>query len=92
MSRYILQKIASLVPVLLGISLIAFTLGVISPGDPAEIALSQGGMSEARPEQIAVMRDEMGLNDPLPVQYIRWVKNALHGDLGNSYATSEPVS
>ncbi|HBW35194.1 ABC transporter permease [Desulfosporosinus sp. BICA1-9] len=92
MSRYILQKIASLVPVLLGISLIAFTLGVISPGDPAEIALSQGGMSEARPEQIAALREEMGLNDPLPVQYIRWVKNALHGDLGYSYATSEPVS
>lgn len=87
-----MQKISSLIPVILGISLIAFMLGVISPGDPAEIALSQGGMSEARPDQIALMREEMGLNDPLPLQYISWVKNALQGDLGNSFATSEPVS
>lgn len=84
-------KIASLIPVLLGISLLAFTLGVISPGDPAEIALNQGGMSVATPGEIAAMREEMGLNAPLPVQYLRWVEKALHGDLGISYITGEPV-
>ncbi|MEM1485831.1 ABC transporter permease [Oscillospiraceae bacterium PP1C4] len=91
MYRYILQKLASLVPVLVGISLIAFLLGVISPGDPAEIALSQGGMSSPTPEQIDAMREEMGLKDPLAVQYLRWVNHALHGSLGDSYITSESV-
>ncbi len=91
MGRYISQRIASLIPVLIGITLLAFTLGVISPGDPAEIALNQGGLSEPTQEQIAEMREKMGLNDPLPFQYARWVKNALQGDLGISYSTKEPV-
>ncbi|MBU5593183.1 ABC transporter permease [Clostridium sp. MSJ-4] len=91
MYRYILKKVASLIPVLIGISLIAFILGVISPGDPAEIALSQGGMSQPTAEQIESLREEMGLNDPLPVQYLSWMKNALRGDLGVSYVSNEPV-
>ncbi|WP_032123027.1 ABC transporter permease [Clostridium amazonitimonense] len=91
MYRYILKKVASLIPVLIGISLIAFILGVISPGDPAEMALSQGGMSQPTAEQIESLREEMGLNDPLPVQYLSWMKNALRGDLGVSYVSNEPV-
>ncbi len=91
MSRYIRQRIASLIPVLFGITLLAFALGVISPGDPAEIALSRGGMSEPTQEQIMVMREKMGLNEPLPVQYLHWATNALRGDLGISYSTQEPV-
>ena len=61
MRRYLLQKVLSLLPVLLGISLIAFILGVLSPGNPAELALSQGGY-EPTPEQIAAMEEQMGLN------------------------------
>ncbi len=91
MLRYSLQKILSLIPVLAGISLIAFLLGVVSPGDPAEIALSRGGMSEATREQVSAMRREMGLDLPLPVQYARWLGNALKGDLGKSFSTGEPV-
>lgn len=90
MRRYLLQKVLSLLPVLLGISLIAFTLGVLSPGNPAELALSQGGY-EPTPEQIAAMEEQMGLNAPYPVQYIRWLGNVLRGDLGTSYASNRPV-
>ena len=58
MRRYLTEKLLSLIPVLLGISLIAFVLGVISPGNPAEMALSQGGY-EPTAEQIAAMEIEM---------------------------------
>ena len=91
MRRYLTQKLLSLIPVLLGISLVAFVLGVISPGNPAELALSQGGY-EPTPEQIAAMEVEMGLDKPYPVQYIRWVGNALRGDLGTSYASGREVA
>ena len=77
-------------PVLLGISLIAFVLGVLSPGNPAELALSQGGY-QPTPEQIAAMEEQMGLNDPYPVQYVRWLGRVLRGDLGTSYASNRPV-
>lgn len=90
MSRYLLQKLLSLIPVLLGISLVAFVLGVISPGNPAEIALSQGGY-EPTPEQVEAMERQMGLDAPYPVQYLRWVGRALTGDLGVSYSSNRPV-
>ncbi len=91
MRRYLLQKILSLIPVLLGISLVAFVLGVISPGNPAEIALSQGGY-EPTPEQVAQMEREMGLDRPYPVQYLHWMGKAVTGDLGMSYSSQRPVA
>ncbi len=71
--------------------MIAFTLGVISPGDPAMIALSQGGMTDPTPVQVAAMREKLGLDDPFAVQYLRWAKNALCGDLGTSYSSNVSV-
>lgn len=91
MKRYLIQKLLSLLPVLLGISLLAFTLGVLTPGNPAELALSQGGY-EPTPEQIAEMEQQMGLDAPYPVQYLRWVGRALTGDLGTSYSSRNPVA
>ena len=90
MRRYLLQKLVSLVPVLLGISLAAFTLGVLSPGNPAELALAQGGF-EPTPDQIEAMEKQMGLDAPYPVQYLRWAGRALSGDLGVSYHSRRPV-
>ena len=90
MGRYLQRRLSSLLAVLVGISLLAFFLGVVSPGDPAEIALSQGG-APVTPESLADMRDRLGLNDPLPVQYMRWLDNAARGDLGASYFTGRPV-
>ena len=90
MGRYLCAKGLSLIPVLLGISLLAFVLGVLTPGNPAELALSQGGY-EPTPEQIAAMEEQMGLNAPYPVQYLRWLGRVLTGDLGTSYASRTPV-
>ena len=78
-------------PVLLGISLLAFLLGVLSPGDPARMALSQG-VNEPTQEEVDKKREELGLNDPLYVQYGRWLAGALQGNLGTSYLTKKPVS
>lgn len=90
MGRYCVKKIVSLLPVLLGITLAAFLLGVVSPGNPAELALSQGGYQPTE-EQIQEMEHQMGLDLPLPAQYLRWVGRALTGDLGQSYASGRPV-
>jgi len=90
MGRYLQQRLSSLLVVLIGISLLAFVLGAISPGDPAEIALIQGGVP-ASPENIAAMREQLGLNDPLPVQYLRWLGGVVRGDFGDSYLTGRSV-
>jgi peptide/nickel transport system permease protein len=80
-----------LIPVLLAVSVLTFGLVRLAPGDPAQVALrNQGAMLTA--EAIANMRAEMGLNDPLPVQYWRWLTRALRFDFGNSVRSGQPVN
>lgn len=92
MLRHCIKRILSAVPVLLGITILAFLLGLITPGDPVEMALSRDGFTEVTQEMKEAKREELGLNDPVPVQYIRWLGNALHGDLGRSYQDDTSVS
>ncbi len=76
--------------VLIGISVITFLLTYISPGDPVRnMYLAQGLMPDV--EQVALQREEMGLNDPFLTQYFRWLGNCLHGDFGTSFALGKPV-
>ncbi|MBR6951340.1 MAG: ABC transporter permease [Oscillospiraceae bacterium] len=76
--------------VLIGISFLTFLLTYISPGDPVRhMYLAQGLMPDE--EQVAQQREEMGLNDPLTVQYWRWLTNCLKGDFGKSYSMNKPV-
>jgi len=74
--------------VLIGVSIIVFFMVRAIPGDPAQIMLGQ----TATPSQVAQIRDQMGLNEPLPVQYLLFVKDAVRGDLGNSIVTGRPVT
>lgn len=87
MIRYILRRILMMIPVMLGVTLIVFTMMYITPGDPAEIILGDN----ATPEAVAQLRAEMGLDDPYLVRYVRFVSNLLRGDLGTCYATKQPV-
>lgn len=88
MVKYITKRLLFLIPVLIGVSLIVFTLLYITPGDPARMILGE----QAEQQQVEQLREEMGLNDSFFVQYGRYVKNiVLHGDLGTSYATKSPV-
>lgn len=90
--RYIGKRLLMLIPVLFGITLIAFCLGHLSPGDPAEDALARIGVEVPTQEQIEEMREEMGLNDSIAVQYGRWLGNVLHGDLGSSYFSNYDIA
>ena len=88
MYRYILKRILSMIPVLLGVTIIVFTLMYISPGSQAAIMLG----TEATPEGIAKMEEEMGLNDPYLVRLGRYIAGVVtRFDLGDSYRTKSPV-
>ena len=81
MHKYILKRLLSLIPVLFVVSLAIFLLIHLVPGDPAAAILGE----EASPEQIAALRETLGFNDPLPVQYFRWVAGLFRGDWGTSF-------
>jgi len=91
MRHYITRRILNLVPVLVGISLLAFSLSALAPGDPALRILRL--QSDAPPTRAAVerLRAELGLDAPFPLRYLRWLQDAVRGDLGQSYRTGEPV-
>jgi peptide/nickel transport system permease protein len=76
-----------LIPVLLGISLVVLILIDITPGDPARMMLG----AQATQEQVQELRDELGLNDPLPVRYVRFLGGVFQGDFGTSLMTNRPV-
>ena len=91
MKRYILQRLLLLVPLLLGISILTFFLIHLAPGDPiaTQFGLNPRGMD---PKTIERMRQELGLNDPLPMQYLRYLGHLLQGDMGKSLTTKTAVS
>jgi peptide/nickel transport system permease protein len=76
---------------MLGVSIITFGLINLAPGDPAELILRYGGVEPAR-EAVEALREELGLNDPLYIQYGRWLWNVFHLDLGKSFRTGQPVA
>lgn len=76
------------VPVLFGVATITFALMYLLPGDPASAMLAKSGASA---EQIAELREDMGLDSPFHVQYLRYLGNVLQGDLGRSIVSQEPV-
>jgi ABC-type dipeptide/oligopeptide/nickel transport system permease component len=87
--QYALGRFILAVPVLAGVSVLTFLMLHLVPGDPvAAMFIGQGG---ARPEQLEMVREQLGLNDPLPVQYWNYISNAVQGDLGRSIRTNEPV-
>jgi peptide/nickel transport system permease protein len=90
--RYLVRRLLYLLPVWLGISVVAFALANLTPGDPARLALQRQLDRQPTPEETARVRDELGLDDPFPVRYVRWLGDALTGDLGTSYRTGEPVT
>ena len=90
MKKIILNRMAQLVLVLLGVSFLTFTVAHATPSDPAEMKYEVLGIIPSE-ELLEQTREEMGLNDPVIVQYARWVKNVLEGNLGESSKYGEPV-
>ncbi len=91
MLRYIARRLAYLIPVWLGISILAFALALLAPGDPVRQILQAGGIDAPSAEQVIALRRELGLDQPGPVRFAIWLGNAVRGDLGRSYSTGEPV-
>ncbi len=89
--KYIIRRLLIMIPVLFGITLAAFFLGRIAPGDPIDEALFRIGVEFPTDEDRSEMKARLGLDLPLPVQYGKWVWKALHGDLGVSYINSKNV-
>jgi peptide/nickel transport system permease protein len=88
MNAYIARRVAATIPVLLGVSLAVFSMLALVPGDPVQLMLSE---FQTTPEQIARLRSQLHLDEPLPVQFGRFIVNAAHGDLGTSIRTRRPV-
>jgi peptide/nickel transport system permease protein len=80
MLRYIARRLLSLLPVLLGITLLVFAFLHLIPGDPATVMLGE----RSNPAQVAALREQLGLNEPLPLQYLAFLGNLLRLDFGNS--------
>lgn len=88
MGTVILKRLIGMIPVLFLVSLIIFYIIHLTPGDPALLLLGE----EATPEKLATLRQQLGLDQPIPVQYGIWLADVLRGDLGSSVRTHQPVS
>lgn len=77
-----------MIPVIIGVTIIIFLIMALSPGDPARLVLGE----MASEESVANWREAHGLNDPLPIRYVNYMKNMLKGDLGTSYANGRSVA
>lgn len=90
MLKYIFKRIVQLLIVLLGVTFLTFMITQAAPSDAAEMKYVSKGMMPSV-ELLEKTREEMGLNDPVLIQYVRWLDNVLHGDLGESSKFGESV-
>ena len=88
---YLVRRLLYLVPALLGISLLAFSLANLAPGDPAQLILLRRTGELPTEAAVEQLRTQLGLDDPFPQRYARWLAGAARGDFGISYRTREPV-
>jgi len=88
MWKYALRRLVYAIPILIGVSIVVFALIKMAPGDAADLLIPP----ETPKEVAAQIRAKLGLDQPVHIQYVRWLGRILHGDLGISIVTNEPVS
>ncbi|MEO8892998.1 MAG: ABC transporter permease, partial [Coleofasciculaceae cyanobacterium] len=88
MGRYIFRRLLNLIPVLLGITLLVFAFLHLIPGDPAVVMAGE----RATPEQVAALREQLGLNQPLPLQYLIFLGNLLRLNFGTSIISGVSIA
>jgi len=86
--RYVLRRLIQTIPLLFAVTLLSFALMKAAPGGPLSIYRENPDLA---PEDIAALEEQLGLNDPVPVQYAKWVGNLVRLDWGYSFVTHEPV-
>src|SRR5580765_2440102 len=87
MLQYLFKRLLGLIPTLLLVGVLVFMLVHLLPGDPARLAAGP----DATPETVALVRQDLGLDRPLPEQFVRFVSGAIRGDFGKSIRTKRPV-
>jgi ABC-type dipeptide/oligopeptide/nickel transport system permease component len=92
MTAYLLQRLLGALSVLFVLSIVAFGLYALTPGDPAVVLLEASGIHSPPREAVTAKRAELHLDDPLPVQYLTWLAGAVHGDFGRSFRSYTPVT
>lgn len=88
MGKYILQRLLVAIPVIFGVTVVAFFIMTLAPGDAVDMLISPG----LSPEDIALKRQTLGLDQPVFVQYGHWLQEMLHGNLGYSFTNRQPVT
>lgn len=91
MIEYVVRRSIQVIPTVIGVSILAFSLLYFFPGDPTEFILKSSGIVQPTPEMIEKCRMELGLDKPLPVQYMNWMLKVLRGDFGTSWVSGEPA-
>lgn len=87
MYKYVIKRLVMLIPVIIGVSFLVFFIMSLTPGDPARTILGE----TAPQESVDALREELGLNDPLLVQYASYMGKLVRGNLGESYKSGRPV-
>ena len=86
MLKYTIKRLISAIPTILVVSVLIFVLVRFIPGSPAQVMLPD----DATPEEVAALEAQMGLDQPVPVQFVKWIGNAIRGDLGSPSITIPP--
>ncbi len=91
MLKYIVKRLLLTVPLLLGIATATFFVVHLAPGDPMAMYLEERNNREVDPQLVELIRQKYGLDQPLHVQYLRWLQNFASGDFGESFRLKRPV-
>jgi len=89
--QYILRRLAMVLPMLLGITVITYVIISLAPGDPITALIDPEEMNVRSEAEMDAMRERLGLNDSIPVRYVKWLREAAQGNLGFSYQNKRPV-
>lgn len=92
MLLFIIKRLLLMFIVILGATILTFSIMHFAPGDPAEmVAIARYGIDGLNPETIELIRSQEGLDDPVHIQYLKWLNHVMHGDLGFSLSTGRPI-
>lgn len=92
MGRYLLRRVLVSIPVLIGITMATYLIASFAPGDPVTALLNPEQIANLGPEWVEEQKERLGLNEPLPVRYVLWLRELVQGNLGFSFVDREPVS
>lgn len=91
MHAYLIRRIATTIPVLIGVTFMTFLMANLAPGDPVLMMIDPESIRDLGPEWLEMRKAQLGLDQPLLVRYVLWLKEVAQGNLGYSFGTREPV-